>query len=126
MTSSTAYKSLTAGMWPHFTYEKTEAQGGKQLGQGHTAAEVRDRNMVLSDADAINHKLSYQGQKIYGINSGSLKTNEPNCFKMTDKVAKLPSEVLMTKKLGEKSTQLLEIFHIHRNTWSWARLGIGK
>lgn len=81
---------------------KLRPRGGKQLGQGHTAAEVWDRNVVLSDADAINHKLSYQGQKIYGINSGSLKTNEPNCFKMTDKVAKLPSEVLMTKKLGEK------------------------
>ena len=105
---------------------KLRPRGGKQLGQGHTAAEMGDRNVVLSDADAINHKLSYQGQTVYGINSGSLKTNEPNCFKMIDKVAKLPSEVLMTKKLGEKSTQLLETFHIHRNTWSWVRLGIGK
>lgn len=33
------------------------------------------------------------------INSGSLTTNEPNCFKMNYKVAKLPSKAGITKML---------------------------
>lgn len=34
------------------------------------------------------------------INSGSITTNEPKCFKMNYKVAQVPREAGITKKVG--------------------------
>lgn len=69
----------------------------------------RDLNLGLSEASAFDHKPSYQRQRIYVINSGSLTTKEPNCFKMNYKVANLPSEAGKTKRLEGENTVVRNI-----------------
>lgn len=57
-----------------------------QLGQGHTAAEVR--NLNLSEANTFNHKLSSQSQRTYDLNSRSLMAKNQT---VSRGITKLPS-----------------------------------
>ena len=72
------------GMWPILHMRKRRPRVGKQLGQGHTAAEVGMGTWAYLTLMLLT--ISFPIRANLGDKLRKPVTNEPNCFKITYKL----------------------------------------